>query len=164
MLPWDKVDIEVLMVELEHVGKVGMTVRMMMMLEYWSNVDGHDDDEDGFLWMMVMFLVTKNANKMDRIIKVMDVGKGSSWFFTMQGVPWNKKGGASIPPRKRVSWVPSSEMGSGFFDTSFRYEYVGSWFEDDFFVRKDLNTVERYFQIVCIDLVLKSFLIVSKHH
>ena len=28
--------------------------------------------------MEVMFLVTKNANKMDRIIKVMDVGKGSS--------------------------------------------------------------------------------------
>ena len=28
--------------------------------------------------MVVMFLVTKNANKMDRIIKVMDVGKGSS--------------------------------------------------------------------------------------
>ena len=49
MLPWDKVDIEVLMVELEHVGKVGKTVRMMKMLEYWSNVDGHDDDEDGFL-------------------------------------------------------------------------------------------------------------------
>ena len=49
MLPWDKVDIEVLMVELEHVGKVGKTARMMMMLEYWSNVDGHDDDEDGFL-------------------------------------------------------------------------------------------------------------------
>ena len=49
VLPWDKVDIEVLMVELEHVGKVGKTVRMMMMLEYWSNVDGHDDDEDGFL-------------------------------------------------------------------------------------------------------------------
>ena len=61
-------------------------------------------------------------------------------------------------------WVLSSKMGSGFLHTSFRYEYVGSWFEDDFFVRKDLNTVERYFQIVCIDLVLKSFLIVSKHH
>ena len=62
MLPWDKVDIEVLMVELEHVGKVGMTVRMMMMLEYWSNVDGYDDDDDddGLLWMiMVIFFVTK---------------------------------------------------------------------------------------------------------
>ena len=33
VLPWDKVDIEVLMVELEHVGKVGKTVRMMIMLE-----------------------------------------------------------------------------------------------------------------------------------
>ena len=66
MLPWDKVDIEVLMVELEHVGKVGKTVRMMMMLEYRRNVDGYDDD--GFLWMMmVMFLVTKNANKVDRM-------------------------------------------------------------------------------------------------
>ena len=30
MLPWDKVDIEVLMVELEHVGKVGKMVNMMM--------------------------------------------------------------------------------------------------------------------------------------
>ena len=79
MLPWDKVDIEVLMVELEHVGKVGKTARMMMMLEYWSNVDGYDDDDDGFLWMMmVMFLVTKNANKVDRIIMMMDLEKGSN--------------------------------------------------------------------------------------
>ena len=74
MLPWDKVDIEVLMVELEHVGKVGKTVRMMMMLEYQSNGDGYDDD--GLLWMiMVIFFVTKNANKVDRIIIMMDLEK-----------------------------------------------------------------------------------------
>ena len=79
MLPWDKVDIEVLMVELEHVGKVGKTARMMMMLEYWSNVDGYDDDDDRFLWMMmVMFLVTKNANKVDRTIMMMDLEKVSN--------------------------------------------------------------------------------------
>ena len=79
MLPWDKVDIEVLMVELEHVGKVGKTVRMMMMLEYRSNVDGYDDDDDGLLWMiMVIFFVTKNANKVDRIIMMMDLEKGSN--------------------------------------------------------------------------------------
>ena len=61
MLPWDKVDIEVLMVELEHVGKVGKTARMMMMLEYWSNVDGYDDDgDDGLLRMiMVVFFYQK---------------------------------------------------------------------------------------------------------
>ena len=77
MLPWDKVDIEVLMVELEHVGKVGKTARMMMMLEYWSNVDGYDDDDDGLLWMItVIFFVTKNANKVDRIIMMMDHEKG----------------------------------------------------------------------------------------
>ena len=76
MLPWDKVDIEVLMVELEHVGKVGKTVRMMMTFEYWGDVDGYDDD--GFFWMMVMFLVTKNANKVDRIIMKMDLEKGSN--------------------------------------------------------------------------------------
>lgn len=77
MLPWDKVDIEVLMVELEHVGKVGKTVRMMMMLEYRSNGDGYDDD--GLLWMiMVIFFVTKNANKVDRIIMMMDLEKGSN--------------------------------------------------------------------------------------
>ena len=77
MLPWDKVDIEVLMVELEHVGKVGKTVRMMMMLEYRSNGDGYDDD--GLLWMiMVFFFVTKNANKVDRIIMMMDLEKGSN--------------------------------------------------------------------------------------
>ena len=55
MLPWDKVDIEVLMVELEHVGKVGKTVRMMMTLEYWGDVDGYDDD--GLLWMMMVFFL-----------------------------------------------------------------------------------------------------------
>ena len=74
MLPWDKVDIEVLMVELEHVGKVGKTVRMMMTFEYWGDVDGYDDD--GLLWMiMVFFFVTKNANKVDRIIMMMDLEK-----------------------------------------------------------------------------------------
>ena len=79
MLPWDKVDIEVLMVELEHVGKVGKTVRMMMTFEYWGDVDGYDDDDDGLLWMMmVFFLVTKNANKVDRIIMMMDHEKGSN--------------------------------------------------------------------------------------
>ena len=62
MLPWDKVDIEVLMVELEHVGKVGKTVRMRMMLEYRSNVD--DDDDDGLLWMiMVIFLLSKTQTR-----------------------------------------------------------------------------------------------------
>ena len=62
MLPWDKVDIEVLMVELEHVGKVGKTVRMMMMLEYRSNGDGYDDD--GLLWMiMVFFLLPKTQTR-----------------------------------------------------------------------------------------------------
>ena len=40
-------------------------------------MDGYDDD--GFLWMMmVMFLVTKNANKVDRIIMMMDLEKDSN--------------------------------------------------------------------------------------
>ena len=40
-------------------------------------MDGYDDD--GFLWMMmVMFLVTKDVNKVDRIIMMMDLEKGSN--------------------------------------------------------------------------------------
>ena len=50
-------------------------------------------------------LVTKNAKKVDRIIMMMDFEKGFNGFLTISGVPWNKKGGAFIPPRKRVSII-----------------------------------------------------------
>ena len=98
VLPWDKVDIEVVMVELEHAGKV--------IFRFWQTS-----------WNV--------------LFHICDSGFHYPCFYLLFQV---------FPGSRRDVHVFMLEKG---------FDYVGSLFEDDLFIKKDLNTPERYPINVC---------------
>ena len=102
-LSWDKVNIEVVMVELEHAGKVIFALL-------------------GFLTRQP-FAAQISCNGAP--LSVVNPCSLSCLFLLFQ----------VFPGSRRDVHLFMQEKG---------FDYVGSLFEDDLFIRKDLNTPERY--------------------